>query len=105
MRRTQILVQKMLDESPQFALMQCSGCETDDRYPVIVAASDAPLLNTAYNGSGGFLTSGTDLHWEVGNPAILPRGHPSATVFYFNNAFGSPNPLTRTGFRTSSHCH
>src|ERR1041384_52825 len=45
---------------------RCSGCETDDRYPVIISASDAPLLNTAFDGKGGFLTSGTDLHWEVG---------------------------------------
>lgn len=63
---------------------RCSGCETDDIYPVIVAASDAPLLNTAYNGSGGFLPNSTtgnpvsDLHWEVGlgnntgNPASVP---------------------------------
>src|ERR1051325_8731697 len=45
---------------------RCSGCEDDDRYPVIGSPSDAPLLNTAYDGSGGFLTSGTDSHWEVG---------------------------------------
>src|SRR6266550_1225374 len=45
---------------------RCSGCETDDRYPVIISPADAPLLNTAYDGSGGFLTSGTDSHWEVG---------------------------------------
>jgi hypothetical protein len=63
---------------------RCSGCDTDDKYPVIVAASDAPLLNTAYNGSGGFLPNSTtgnpvrDLHWEVGigdntgNPASVP---------------------------------
>src|SRR5438270_779296 len=64
---------------------RCSGCETDDKYPVIVAASDAPLLNTAYNGSGGFLTSGTDLHWEVGNPSNTSSWTP-ATVF-FNTAW------------------
>src|SRR5258705_287124 len=45
---------------------RCSGCETDDRYPVIISPSDAPLLNTAFDGKGGFLTSGTDPHWEVG---------------------------------------
>ncbi len=64
---------------------RCSGCETDDIYPVIVAASDAPLLNTAYNGSGGSLTSGTDLHWEVGNPSNASSWTP-ATV-YFNSAW------------------
>lgn len=45
---------------------RCSGCENDDRYPVLIAPSDAPLLNTAYDGAGGFLTSGTDQHWEAG---------------------------------------
>ena len=45
---------------------RCSGCATDDKYPVISAPSDAPLFNTSYNGSGGFLTSGTDSHWDVG---------------------------------------
>lgn len=45
---------------------RCSGCDSDDKYPVIASANDAPLLNTAYNGSGGVLTSGFDSHWEVG---------------------------------------
>ncbi|MDD1607373.1 MAG: hypothetical protein LUQ18_02500 [Methylococcaceae bacterium] len=45
---------------------RCSGCETDDRYPVIGSPSDAPLLNTAYDGNGGFLKTGKDSNWEVG---------------------------------------
>src|SRR5882757_3762219 len=45
---------------------RCSGCETDGTNPVITGPSDAPLLNTAYDGSGGFLTSGNDAHWEAG---------------------------------------
>lgn len=45
---------------------RCSGCESDDRNPVIVSPADAPLLNTAYDGIGGFLTTGADAHWEVG---------------------------------------
>lgn len=51
---------------------RCSGCETDDRDPVILSPADAPLLNTAFDGSGGFLSNSTstspvrDLNWEVG---------------------------------------
>jgi hypothetical protein len=62
---------------------RCSGCESDDRYPVILGATDAPLLNTAYDGMGGRLADSTasnpvlDLHWEVGlgnttGPASVP---------------------------------
>jgi hypothetical protein len=79
---------------------RCSGCETDDRYPVIISPSDAPLLNTAFDGSGGFLTSGTDSHWEVGLgtqsggpssvsswiPAFVFRLTPSWIQSPFNNA-------------------
>lgn len=66
---------------------RCSGCKTDDKYPVIVAASDAPLLNTAYDGSGGFLSSGTDLHWEVSSN--LSSWTP-ATVYRDLNWVASP---------------
>lgn len=45
---------------------RCSGCEGDDRFPVILSPADAPLLNTAYDGNGGALTSGADSYWEVG---------------------------------------
>jgi hypothetical protein len=68
---------------------RCSGCKTDDKYPVLVAASDAPLLNTAYDGSGGALTSGTDLHWEVGNPSNASSWTP-ATVYRDLNWVASP---------------
>lgn len=65
---------------------RCSGCESDGRYPVIGAPSDAPLLNTAYDGHGGFLTTGLDAHWEVGTgtsagPSSVPStGWAAATV-------------------------
>ncbi len=49
---------------------RCSTCDTDDKYPVIASAADASLLNTAYDGSGGFLTAGTDANWEVGLGAL-----------------------------------
>jgi hypothetical protein len=64
---------------------RCSGCDTDERYPVIVAPTDAPLLNTAFDGTGGYLPNSTsgnpvrDLHWEVGlgsssgGPASVPN--------------------------------
>src|SRR4051794_39910067 len=53
---------------------RCSGCDSDTRYPVIGAASDAPLLNTAYDGHGGFLSAGLDAHWEValGSSGTIP---------------------------------
>lgn len=45
---------------------RCSTCEGGDRIPVLLSAADAQLLNTAYDGSGGALTSGADARWEVG---------------------------------------
>jgi hypothetical protein len=46
---------------------RCSGCDSDERYPVITSAQDAPLLNTAYDATtGGALTSANDAQWEVG---------------------------------------
>ena len=44
---------------------RCSTCEGGDRFPVLLTAADAPLLNTAYDGSGGVLASGADQRWEV----------------------------------------
>ena len=44
---------------------KCSGCETDDVYPILSSPNDAVLLNTGYDGSGGFLSNGSDFHWEV----------------------------------------
>jgi hypothetical protein len=74
-----------------------SGCETDDRYPVIISPSDAPLLNTAYNGSGGFLTSGTDSHWEVGlgdptGPASVPSTSWIKAFVVVNSTLVNPSP-------------
>ncbi len=80
---------------------RCSGCDSDDKYPVLGSASDAPLLNTAYDGSGGFLTSGTDSNWELGvgdksGPASVTSWIPAPV--YYNNAwvkspFGNANWL------------
>ncbi|HST22250.1 MAG TPA: hypothetical protein VLR90_14090, partial [Blastocatellia bacterium] len=74
---------------------RCSGCESDDKHPVIGSSSDAPLLNTAYDGSGGFLTTGTDLHWEVGlgnfsGPASVSTWIPA---FVFHNPAWVTSPF------------
>lgn len=71
---------------------RCSGCETDDRFPVVIAPSDAPLLNTAYNGSGGFLTTGTDQRWEVGLGTFtaLPTNWIPAFVYHLGAWVPSP---------------
>jgi hypothetical protein len=45
---------------------RCSTCDGGDRFPVILTAADAPLLNTAYDSNGGVLASGADARWEVG---------------------------------------
>jgi hypothetical protein len=80
---------------------RCSGCDSDDKYPIFNSPSDAPLLNTAYDGSGGFLTSGTDSHWEIGlgndtGPASVSVWDPAPV--YYNGAwttspFGNANWL------------
>jgi hypothetical protein len=45
---------------------RCSGCDSDERYPVIIGPQDAPLLNTGYDlSTGGALTSGNDAQWEA----------------------------------------
>lgn len=69
---------------------RCSGCDSDDKYPVFSSPSDAPLLNTAYDGSGGFLTSGTDSNWEMGlgdatGPASVSVWNPAPV--YYNSAW------------------
>src|SRR6185437_15274694 len=76
---------------------RCSGCETDDRYPVIISPSDAPSLNTGYDGSGGFLTSGTDLHWEVGlgdpsGPGSVPATSWKKALVVVNSTLVNPSP-------------
>src|SRR5438067_433206 len=46
---------------------RCSGCDSDERYPVITGPQDAPLLNTGYDiATGGALTGGNDAQWEAG---------------------------------------
>lgn len=83
---------------------RCSGCEGDDKYPVLVSPSDGPLLNTAYDGSGGFLTSGTDLHWEVGmgdNSGIASVSVWNPATVYYNSAwltspYGNANWISNT---------
>jgi hypothetical protein len=79
---------------------KCSACNTDDRYPVLSAPSDAPLLNTAYNGMGGFLTSGTDAQWQVG--LGNPTGPGSVTswipAFVFHNTAWVPSPFNNANW-------
>ena len=69
---------------------RCSTCDGGDRFPVILSAADAPLLNTAYDGSGGTLASGADPRWEVGQgdisgPASVGSWSPAQVV-------AAPNP-------------
>jgi len=89
---------------------RCSGCQSDGTLPVIASAADAPLLNTAYDGSGGFLPVGaTDFHWEVGvgnasGPSSVPTtgwlpasvyigsGNWAASPFANANWLGSDDP-------------
>ena len=68
------------------------------------------LLNTAYDGSGGFLTSGNDLHWEIGlgnatGPGSVSSWSP-ATVYYntawVTSPFGNANWL---GNNNASYVH
>src|SRR5882724_1106040 len=81
---------------------KCSACNTDDRYPVLSSPSDAPLVNTAYNGMGGFLASGTDTHWQVGlgdptGPASVP---PASWIpaFVFHSPAWVPSPFTNANW-------
>ncbi|HSU17159.1 hypothetical protein [Longimicrobium sp.] len=69
---------------------RCSLCP-DDRLPVLLSQADAALLNTAYDGKGGALTSGADSYWEVGSGK--PTGGPG-TVSAWGPAqvVSSPNP-------------
>jgi hypothetical protein len=79
---------------------QCSACSTDDRYPVLSSSSDTPLVNTAYNGMGGFLTGGTDTHWQVGlgdptGPASVASWIPA---FVFHNSAWVPSPFNNANW-------
>ncbi len=77
---------------------RCSGCDTDDRFPVITSPSDAPLLNTAFDGSGGFLTSGTDLHWEVGLGSPAAPGTSWIPAFVFHNPAWVVSPFNNANW-------
>lgn len=64
---------------------RCSTCDGGERVPVLLSAADAQLLNTAYDGNGGALTSGPDAHWEVGQggaggPASVSSWSPAQVV-------------------------
>jgi len=45
---------------------RCSTCRGDGNLPVITGPNDGPLLNTAFDGIGGALSTGTDTQWDVG---------------------------------------
>lgn len=57
---------------------RCSTCDGAGRFPALLSAADAPLLNTAYDGSGGALASGADTYWEVGQGDASGSGSVSA---------------------------
>jgi uncharacterized repeat protein (TIGR01451 family) len=66
-----------------------SASDTDSQFPVpapnvanLTCSSDASLLNTAYDGSGGRLTSGTDSHWQVALTTTPITGAPPAGLSY-----------------------
>ena len=77
---------------PNLLSCRCSVCG-DDRLPVIVSPADAPLLNTAYDGNGGALTSGADTYWEVGQgkatggPSTVASWAPARVVSSPNSAW------------------
>jgi len=77
---------------------RCSGCDND--LPVIVSPSDAPLLNSAYDGGGGFLTSGTDAGWEVGLGDPSGPGSVSTWIpaFVFRNAAWVASPFANANW-------
>ncbi len=78
---------------------RCSGCDTDERYPVITGPADAPLLNTAYDANtGGFIAAGgMDAQWEagIGTATSLPTTWIKALVVqnsaWVNSPFGNAN--------------
>jgi uncharacterized repeat protein (TIGR01451 family) len=63
--------------------------DTDSQFPLPPAnvanfscASEASLLNTAYDGNGGRLTTGTDTYWQVGLTTTPITGTPPADLIY-----------------------
>lgn len=89
---------------------RCSSCATNDRYPVLASPTDAPFLNTGYDGSGGFLTTGTDAHWETGvgtfagGPTSVGNWSPA---FVAQNTAWAPSPWGNASwvscFPTTNH--
>ncbi|WP_454832365.1 DUF6923 family protein [Pseudoxanthomonas wuyuanensis] len=66
-----------------------SASDTDSQFPLPAAnvanlscTSDASLLNTAYDGSGGKLTSGNDTHWQVALTTTPVSGAPPGGLSY-----------------------
>ncbi|MBN2721262.1 MAG: hypothetical protein JXQ77_00410 [Campylobacterales bacterium] len=58
-------LRKMYSEEINELSYKYGEYDTDYEFPIIISSNDTPLLNTAYNGSGGHLTAGMDVHWEV----------------------------------------
>lgn len=66
-----------------------SASDTDAQFPApapnvanISCASDVNLFNTAYDGAGGRLTTGTDTYWQVGMTTTNVSGAPPADLTY-----------------------
>jgi hypothetical protein len=74
---------------------RCSGCDGDDRFPVLLSPGEAYLLNTAADGKGGRIPSGTDLHWEVGQGKAT-GGIGSVGTWSPATIVANPDPLWAT---------
>ncbi|SOD54054.1 DUF11 domain-containing protein [Pseudoxanthomonas wuyuanensis] len=75
-----------------------SASDTDSQFPLpepnvanLSCSSDASLLNTAYDGNGGRLTSGVDAHWQVALTTTPITGAPPGGLSY-NAATVVTNP-------------
>jgi hypothetical protein len=89
---------------------RCSACDTDDKYPVLASSVHAPVLNTGYDGSGGALSTGTDLQWETGvgtfagGPASVANWIPA---YVAQNTAWAPSPWGNASwvscFQTTNH--
>jgi hypothetical protein len=80
---------------------RCSGCDSDERYPVIIGPQDAPLLNTGYDlSTGGALTSGNDAQWEAGigtnaGPSSVPANSWIKAFIVVNSTLVNPTPRSQ----------
>lgn len=66
-----------------------TASDTDSQFPAppanvadLTCRSDASVLNTAYDGNGGRLTSGNDMHWQVALTTTPITGAPPAGLTY-----------------------